>query len=356
MTAFTLLRPFRATSLRAQVAVVVALLSFVPNLVMVTVLIWPSYQRNAEGAAALFAPLGLWMLCVALLSGGIGYLLSRGLLSPLQHLATDLEALGLRDRLRVGPRAGDPQEVVLLRRSFDELLERLEVEQSRRAAFMATLMHDLKTPLIAANHLLEVLRSTDLPAPERVELADRIIEENKGLLELVRKMVEAHRFEREGVILHRQNTDLRALAALIAARAQPSAQQRGIRLSVSGEGHAWADPRELERALGNLLDNALRYARSRVSLEVSASCLAVIDDGPGLPAPLEELAQPFNAQPVQIAGQSYTAGTGGLGLFIARRIVEAHGGTLQAERAGGYTRLTIRLDTPRNPRVTGVTA
>ena len=55
---------------------------------------------------------------------------------------------------------------------------------------------------------------------------------------------------------------------------------------------------------------------------------------PGLPAPLEQLAQPFNAQPVEIAGQHYTAGTGGLGLFIARRIIEAHGGRLVTETTG----------------------
>ncbi|NJK43249.1 MAG: sensor histidine kinase [Pleurocapsa sp. SU_196_0] len=78
-------------------------------------------------------------------------------------------------------------------------------------------------------------------------------------------------------------------------------------------------------------------------LEVSDGALIIADDGPGLPASLEELTKPFNSQQVTLAGQSFTSGTGGLGLFIARRIVEAHGGTLEQLRSTTGTRLRLNL-------------
>ncbi|HNR00705.1 MAG TPA: ATP-binding protein, partial [Trueperaceae bacterium] len=84
----------------------------------------------------------------------------------------------------------------------------------------------------------------------------------------------------------------------------------------------------------NLVSNAGRYARSEVRLEVFNNMVRVQDDGPGLPAPLEQLAQPFVGRTVEIAGKEYAGGTGGLGLFIARRVLEAHGGRLVCEASG----------------------
>jgi len=67
---------------------------------------------------------------------------------------------------------------------------------------------------------------------------------------------------------------------------------------------------------------------------VSPHQIQVQDDGPGLPAPLEELAQPYVTQPIHIAGHHYPTGSGGLGLYIARRILQAHGGDLRLVATG----------------------
>ena len=140
-----------------------------------------------------------------------------------------------------------------------------------------------------------------------------------------------------------QYLTLRALLDGLARRMEPQARERGLTLHVGGHGHADVDASALERAVTNLTENALRYARHEVRLTAAPGLLTVQDDGPGLSASLDDLAQPFNAQPAVIAGQQYTAGTAGLGLFIVRRIAEAHGGTLRyAKHASASTGTPLR--------------
>ncbi|MBZ9749591.1 HAMP domain-containing histidine kinase [Deinococcus sp. HMF7604] len=304
-------------TLRAQFTLVIFLLAFLPNVVLTF-----TARPNV-------APLTLlaWMVTVGALCAAVGYLLSGTLLRPLSRLQAQVE-----DGAFQAAHADDPTEIRALRGAFTGLLSSLGTEQARRNAFMATLVHDLKTPLIATGHLTKILTTMPLPEPERRMMGEQMQAETARLLALVQQMADAHRFEQEDVQVQLISTDLGALLNDVALRAAPQAEAQGLTLSVQGEGHAQTDPAVLERAVMNLTTNALRYARSGVTLSVSADGLHVTDDGPGLAAPLDELAQPFNAQPTTIAGQQYTAGTAGLGLFIARRIAQAHGGDLHYSR------------------------
>ena len=321
-----------------QVALVVGVLSFLPNLVTVLAVLLPRVNDTSDEAARLWFLLVFWLVAVAFLSAGIGYVLSRQLLAPLFRLGTQVSALQRKtDRLGVGlvTEAGAPEEVAALSASFDALLQQVTVEQSRRSSFLATLMHDLKTPLVAANHLLAVIRDNDtLSRQERVYLVDQILHENMRLVDLVQKMVDAHKFERQDVPLKCHTHNLEEVVGEVVRRAEPLAKERNIRIAYSGQARAKVDARELERSLYNLVSNAVRYASREIKLELFPGVIRISDDGPGLPAPLEKLAQPFNAQPIDIAGKRYAAGTGGLGLFIARRIIEAHGGRLVTETTG----------------------
>ena len=321
----TALRPSpleRWNSLRAQFTAVIFALAFLPNLSLTLIV----------GSGAWSAKLTLWTLGVGGLCALIGYFLAAAMLEPLTRLRTEAHGGDFETRAQ----NGDPSEVRALRSAFAGLLSRLATEQARRGAFMATLVHDLKTPLIATGHLAQLLISGGLSAPERQEVGTQMLSENARLLSLVQQMADAHRFERDSVQLHRRPTELRPLLNALKARLAPRAEALGLYLCVSGEGQAEVDASVLERALSNLADNALRYAHSRVELGVSCTGghiqLSVTDDGPGFAQELHTLAQPFNAQPTTIAGQQYTAGTAGLGLFIARRIAEAHGGELTYHR------------------------
>lgn len=327
----------RTPSLRVQVALVIGVLSFLPNLVMMLTVLLPRAGLLGEVSSGVGWTLAAWMLTTALLSAAIGYFLSHQLLAPLTELTAHID--GLRrapeplERLSAPPK--EPAEVAELRTSFDDLLMQVGTEQSRRRAFMATLMHDLKTPLIAANHLLAVIRDDDtLSREEQLEMVGGILEENGRLIDLVQKLVDASKFERRDIPLRLERVDLSPLVNHVVARVRPLSEARGLTITVQGEAVARADARELERALYNLLSNAVRYARRRITVQLFPGLIRLADDGPGLPAPLDKLAQPFNAQPVDLGGERYTAGTGGLGLFIARRVLEAHGGRLGLESSG----------------------
>jgi len=79
------------------------------------------------------------------------------------------------------------------------------------------------------------------------------------------------------------------------------------------------------------LANAVRYANSSVTIEVFPRLVRVADDGKGLPAPLEHLTQPFRSEPIEVAGVPVAGGAGGIGLFLARRVLELLGGKLVVE-------------------------
>ncbi|HRP47459.1 MAG TPA: HAMP domain-containing sensor histidine kinase [Trueperaceae bacterium] len=326
--------------LRTQVALVIAFLSALPNIILVVTALLPVY-RAADGNAGgiLGWPVALWLLGVVALSALVGYFLSGQLLAPLMRAEREVEGLPRTvSRLaaaRVPVRADDPPEVAALKGSFNALLAQVEVQESRRNAFTAALMHDLKTPLIAANNLLNVVRDDDaLDRASRVDLVKRLGSEMEALIDLVQKMVDAHRLERSDVPLTRRDVNLLEVVDRVIRRLQPLLDEREIAVSITGNGRALVDDREAERALYNLISNAVRYAKRQISLEVFNGMVRLQDDGPGLPAPLEQLALPFVGRTVEIAGKEYAGGTGGLGLFIARRVLEAHGGQLVCEATG----------------------
>ncbi|NJK72180.1 MAG: HAMP domain-containing histidine kinase [Synechococcaceae cyanobacterium SM2_3_60] len=328
-------------SLRTQVALIIVAFSFLPNLILFSL-----YIRTAPIAidAWVWLNIILWLLLLMLICSWTGYILSRVVMRPLTHLAQDISHLQTPHQL--ADRPYDPSEARILRLALQDLLRQLRTEQQRRTAFLATLMHDLKTPLIAFQHLMRQL--PNLPGAQQASVIEEMLSESDRLLNLVQKLVDAQRLEQGNIQLKPSLCNLHDLVQTLHQRCQPLAHKRQVQLSLSGMGWVNADAAELERALYNLIENALRYADREVHIQIDGSIIRVCDDGPGLPAPLVELIQPFHAAPIAIAGKHYAAGTGGLGLFIAQSIISAHGGRLSDHSQPGHTELWVELSAERD--------
>ncbi|RTI02536.1 ATP-binding protein [Thermus scotoductus] len=217
------------------------------------------------------------------------------------------------------------------KRELSEAYERLKALDQAKDEILATVSHELKTPLTAVRALAEILEANpDLEEEERRRFTALLAKEAARLSRLVEEVLAYTRLQ-AGVPLARSPTDLKALAEEALALVEPLAREKGIAMESQLAGvQALTDRDRVLQVLLNLLHNALRHARSRVRLELTTTgpeaLFRIQDDGPGVPEEARALVfEPF---------QSFSGGTG-LGLFLARKLVEGLGGRIWLENEGG---------------------
>lgn len=243
--------------------------------------------------------------------------------------------------------------------AFNRMQEHLLEEQEKSAAYersrtelVAGISHDLRTPLTSVKGYIKGLRDGVAQTPERQrQYLDVAYRKACDMEALLQRLFYFSRLETGNLPLFREEADLGSFVGRFAAEAGPEVEQAGgkIELAVSPGPHPVSiDPEQLYRVLNNLKDNALRYAGA----ETPAIFLAVdsageweqirfADNGPGVPE--EDLPRLFEQFWRADQARSTRNGEGtGLGLYIAKYIVEAHGGTIRAENSGGLA-FTILL-------------
>jgi two-component system, OmpR family, sensor histidine kinase BaeS len=301
----------------------------------------------------------LLLVTVALLARGAGHIAS-----PIGDL---IEAAGRVEEgdytARVAwPRRG-PRELRSLAHAFNAMTARLQTDEDQRRTLLADVSHELRTPLAVLQGELEAMID-GIHATDETHLAAALdeIRMMTGLVEDLRTLTLA---EAGTLALHREQTDVAVLAGEVASSFEAIATTAGVALRVDvapGLPLVDLDPLRIRQVLSNLVANALRYAPegTEVTIEavagrkpggVAASALAasaaaavtvsVVDRGPGIPPEL--LPHIFE----RFAKSPESRGTG-LGLAIARRLVEAHGGTIRAERPG-ETGTAIVFELPLGP-------
>jgi signal transduction histidine kinase len=238
-----------------------------------------------------------------------------------------------------------PREVRALARAFNSMSARLEETEQERQSALADVSHELRTPLTVIQGNLEALLDGVYPADaahlEPILAETRILER---LIEDLRTLTLA---EAGSLVLHREPTDLGALMTDVAASYRSQAEQSGISLSVIAADDLPIldiDPARIREVISNLLTNALRHTPRGGRVELSAAFagdqveLSVHDTGSGIPEDqLERIFDRFYRSPESPGS--------GLGLPIAKSLVEAHGGNISAtsDPAAGTT---IRLMFP----------
>lgn len=302
---------------------------------------------------------GLWALGIALIATAAGsVLLARSFARPLSQLSAAARRFGAGDlSARSGLARRD--EFGELSRSFDEMAEQVTQLVRSRQELLANVSHELRTPLARIRVALDLAADGDAEMA-REALAE--IAEDWGELErLVQDVLQSAKLDLAADRTRVAETPLRiepiATSSLLERAAERfRAQQPDRTLALSLDEslpQLWGDFVLLRRVLDNLLDNAQKYsaAHSLVSLRARRVGdrleISVEDRGIGINA--EDL--PHVATPFFRVDRSRTRRTGGLGLglSLARKIVEAHGGTLEIESAAG-TGTTVRVVLPTRPR------
>jgi signal transduction histidine kinase len=214
----------------------------------------------------------------------------------------------------------------------DRRLERL------RDAFVAAVSHELRTPLTSISGFLELLADEEQQlGPAGRRYVDVIRRGNDRLRRIVEDLLLVAEIEAERLELRLEPTDLAELAAEMVEDALPVAEENGIELSLEVEGSLplEADAARLRQVLDNLLSNALKFTPNGGSVTLSAAngddMLRVEVTDTGIGVPHDELGQLFSRfYRASSATRRAIPGTG-LGLVIARAIVEGHGGTISLE-------------------------
>ena len=228
-------------------------------------------------------------------------------------------------------------------------MSEIERQETLRKEMSADIAHELRTPLSVIRANLDALsdgvypltRENLAPVRESIELLDRLVEDLRTL-----ELVDAGR-----LTLEKSDVDVPRLINRVASLFSPQAESRSQRMEVAvGEGlpRIKADAQRLEQILGNLVENALRYTpgggviRLTADTDAGAVRIAVEDSGPGIPP--DQLERIFERFYRLDAARTRAEGGSGLGLAIARKLAEAHGGSLTAEnRPEGGSRFILRL-------------
>jgi two-component system, OmpR family, heavy metal sensor histidine kinase CusS len=287
------------------------------------------------------------LLSIAVLVGGvvasalIGIIVTRRGLRPLRKMTDSLSRIG-PDQLkeRIGS-SGWPSELQPLAIAFDQMLKRLDDSFTRLSQFSADLAHELRTPIANMLGEAQVALTRDRTAAEFRETIESAVAECERLSRIVDNLLFVARVDAAREPIARKRFDARAAVEKITEFYQAVAHDHHVTINCSGHGQIYADPDLFERAVGNLLDNALRFTAEHGSIRVAVSKhnsdfeVTVSDDGSGIAA--EHLPRVFDR--FYRAESSRSSDGAGLGLALVKSIVELHGGsaTIQSELNRGTT-------------------
>jgi signal transduction histidine kinase len=265
-------------------------------------------------------------------------------LRPVEALragAAEISAAGRPAKL---PLPDSHDEIHRLATTLNDMLDRLDAARARQRAFVADAAHELRSPLANMRTQLEVAQHLG-GRTDWSEVAADLLADTQRLARLVDDLLLLARADdarvRDRAV---EPVELGGLLRTVAERYAPEV------VSVAGSEPAWVEgePEALRRVVANLVDNAVRHARSRVELAVAEDgaqhLLTVTDDGPGIPAADRERV--FGRFTRLDDARARDAGGAGLGLAIVRELVRRHGGTVRLVDAGaeaGGCRAEVRL-------------
>jgi len=314
--------------------------------------VWKSYDTTAESLIP-FVSITTIVIPLSLLLAVTGaYILARSALAPVDAIVRSARNISEEDLSQRLPVSRPNDELGRLASTFNDLLADLEVafrerEESleRQRQFTADASHELRTPLTSIRGYARMLREWALNDPETArESVDAIERESQRMHELVERLLLMAR-EDEDLLLDSAPTDMRDIASAAVAARRVAATDITIDYQADAEPViADIDAARIRQVLDILLDNAVKFTPEGGTVRVGVRFedgveLFVSDDGPGIPH--EHLPHIFER--FYKADNARSDGSAGLGLAIARQIVERHGGTIGVSSDANGSTFVVRL-------------
>jgi two-component system OmpR family sensor kinase/two-component system sensor histidine kinase BaeS len=291
----------------------------------------------------LLTPVSIVSIFLALLTLLIGFLLAQRFINPLADVIAAAQAVAGGDLAARVPVSG-PGDLRSLSDSFNRMTDALERSDRERRAMLTDIAHELRTPLTVMRGKLEGIVDGVYPASE-ANIAP-VLEETYTLERLVEDLRLLTLAEARQLHFDLRATDLGELAARAVSLFEAEADEKRIALTFDAEPGlpaVTADPQRVSQVIGNMLGNALRYAPEGGSIHIAicqrghGATLTVSDNGPGVPE--TDLPHLFDRFWRGERSRARASGGAGLGLAIARQLIEAQDGTISAHNRpeGGLT-------------------
>lgn len=294
------------------------------------------------------AIVGAVLIVGTIAAAAIARMLARRGLQPVRAITRAVERTGPSHFERIGT-ARWPQELQPLAAAFDSMLHRLEDSFTRLSQFSADLAHELRTPIANIRGEAEVTLSQPRSSQEYCDALESVSSECERLSGILNNLLFLARAEAAEHVLNRTQFDGAATIQKVADYYRPLAEERQIIITCDGSAIIFADESLFSRALGNLVENSLRFthAGGKITIHLKRTSEAVqvrvVDSGSGIAA--DHLSRVFDRF---FRGDGSRTGSGsGLGLALVKSIVQLHGGSVSLESETGQG-TEVRLTFPQS--------
>jgi len=300
------------------------------------------FDAITQSLTALTRSLAVAIPLLALFVGIISRIVIGRALRPVEAIRREVETIASANLDRRVPTGRSDSELGRLATTMNGMLARIERGHHRQQQFVADASHELRSPFTRMRGHLEVDQRTDADSTQLMDTHTKILDDLTHLEALVDDLLVLARHDEAAPLARNEPVDLDDIVLADISTRRPTSRVSFDTTQVSGA-QVIGDPKQLARAIRNVLDNAERHAEATVEIHVSeptptSAQVIIHDDGPGIPTDMHDTV--FERFRQADSARSPTRAGTGLGLAITRAIIERHHGTI-----------TFDLETTRGARL-----
>ncbi len=312
----------------------------------------PEIHRIRSDVVKIFILSALFVVMIALI---FIYILSRKLTKPIKAINQVAKSIASGDfARRVDIRAEN--EIGELGETFNQMADSIEQLEHVRRSFIANVSHELRTPMTTITGFVEGVMDGTIPPENQKQYLSIVLDESKRLSRLVTDLLDLSKMEQGEFPLEIREFDINEMIRLNIIKAEKRIMEKGIQLTVSFQRDSqrvMADKDSIQRVLTNLLDNAIKFTQTDGFLDIQTGVesgkVFVTIQNSGIGIARNELEHVFDRFYKTDQSRSQDKSGAGLGLYIVKNIIRAHGESIWAEsEPGEFARFHFTLKAAKN--------